>query len=194
MFTYCAHRCHIVLMLAMLGFAAGGARAATVEVPGSLTQVASACTPDESASPRYAFSGADFHYRSGHLSAPLPDGKWRPIIARCNVVNTQSDGNVPRWNRLVVGYVDPDGLGKAHRVVAALRSVDRTDGTLRTVVVFDSNDLARKERGEAAVALDAPLNFGRFEYFIELSVYRLNHDGNPAVFMTRLAEFQPIIP
>ena len=154
--------------------------------PTPSTHVASTCAPDETAVGKYAFSGADFTFKSTAYSDVIRSGA-QPITVRCNVADPL-DGDVkPYWNSMIVGYVDPDSTGLDTRVVAKLYQVNRLTGGANAIATFDSNGFGQSARGEAMVNLKTLPDFHNYEYFVQLDLYRANQTALiPAVYSVRL--------
>lgn len=167
------------------------------------TQVASTCTPDETAQRKYAATDGDVGFRSGFVTTETVEGAapyfWPytdsiPVVARCNVTNAM-DHDAPSWNGLVIGYVDPDGSGAAARVTARLVRVSRPSGTTEVIAWFDSNqsgNAADLDRHEDAVRFSHAFEFSENEYFVQFSVSRSDENLIPAVFSLRLTTLEKV--
>ena len=155
------------------------------------TQAASSCVIDEAAASQstYAFSNADLTYRPGMMSQ-VSGGAYQPLVARCNVLNPLDKGN-PAWNRLVVGYLDSNGAGS---ISVKLKRLARSTGVVSTIVTWtDPPSSGLFTRLEDYRDFRHTFNFLANSYYVEISVLRHDNDGNPGVFMIRLAGAVPPI-
>ncbi|MDD5272194.1 MAG: hypothetical protein PHU14_05695 [Methylovulum sp.] len=181
-----------------LGFGQVGAANADVsgliewDDPSPWTTVASSCAVDESALKQYAFNNADFYYLSSAVSTPNRKGGVFPLVGRCNVDNPL-DANVnPKWNTLIVGYMDPDLQNKGASVVARLIQVKRATGSIITLATFDSNNNAVAGRTEGFVNFTAPFDFHNNAYFVQLELIRTTTEVlSPIVYSARLVNSSP---
>lgn len=183
-----------VSMSALALVVAGYASVSFADVPGYTeydnptpwTHVASACAPDEGAIGKYAFTSGDFSFKSTAYS-DASRLLVSPISVRCNVVDPM-DGDVkPAWNSLVIGYMDPDGMGLDTRVIARLYKISRATGTPTTIAIFNSNTSTQNTRGETLVDIKTPFDFHNNEYFVQLDLYRTNQTPlNPVAYSARL--------
>jgi|CXWL01.1.fsa_nt_gi hypothetical protein len=154
--------------------------------PTPWTHVASACAPDEAAIGKYAFNKADFLFKAGAYSDPSRLGSV-PIVVRCNVADPMDGDIAPTWNTMIIGYSDPDGIGKDTRVSAYLYQVSRATGATSIVASFDSDAWIQTARGEVAVDFTKALNFRSNEYFVQLELTRTNNTKlNPVAYSARL--------
>lgn len=151
------------------------------------THTASACSPDEAALPKYAFSNADFSFNSTTISDVGGFGLPIPIVVRCNVLNPLDAGN-PVWNSMFVGYQDPDGTGITYQVIARLKRLSRATGGIATIATFNSNLSSNTARGEGLVTFSHTFDFLRNEYFVEILISRIDKRANPVAYMVRLEQ------
>ena len=168
-----------------------------VELLPSWTHTASSCAVDEASLTKYQFNNADFSFKGSETSdnTPTIPSVPVPIIVRCNVLNPLDDSVNPVWNRLFIGYQDPDGTGTGSRVRALLRRVHRQTGAATTVATFDSNNSIVTTRGEAfAVVSPTKFDFRGYEYFVQIELTRrfTGLSSNPLAFKARLEHIQCI--
>jgi len=183
--------------------------AAVADVPGFVergeawTHTASSCAVNPGDSDKAAFTGPDLTFRPEAYSAgievtPILGGTqfgpiWQPIVAYCNVLNpldADPAAQTPSWDALIVGYLDPDGVGNNTNVVARLIRVRRNDGVASTVATFDSNKFNTRAHGEQLALFSEPMDFRHNEYFVELELIRtpLAGHSNPVVYSVRLVD------
>ncbi len=161
--------------------------AAFVESLPVWTHVVSACTPDESSN--YRFTNATFSFfgettsNNGLLA--------NPIVVRCNVTNPLDGGN-PLWNTLIIGYQDPDGQGTDALVTASLIRVARPTGSLSTLASFSSNLFATTSKTEGRAAVAQNFDFLKYEYYVEIRLYRQTTTYNPQAFSARLTRITQV--
>lgn len=168
-----------------------------LEHPPIWTHTASSCAVDEDSLAKYQFNNADFSFKGDQTSANSPSipSVPVPIVVRCNVLNPLDDSVNPVWNRLLIGYQDPDGTGTGSRVRALLRRVHRQTGGTATLATFDSNSFAATTRREDfAVVSPMKLDFLVYEYFVQIELTRrfTGLSSNPLAFKARLALVQCI--
>lgn len=77
-----------------------------------------------------------------------------------------------KWNALVVGYKDPDGIGTDTRVLATLKRLSRATLAENTVATFDSNKKSAVAQGEELVQFNHAFDFQNYEYYVDISLYR----------------------
>ena len=139
---------------------------------------------------------------SAIIVAPLPLAF--PITVRCNVTpvydyvpakpatgdfnfGTPAAWVSANWNALVVGYKDPDGVGKEARVLATLRRINRANLADNLVATFDSNKKTSVLQTEDVVQFNHTFDFQKFEYYVEFNLYRNNENvATPVAFSARL--------
>jgi hypothetical protein len=165
------------------------------EHPPIWTHTASSCAVDEESLTKYQFNNADFSFKGTETSDNTPSipSVPVPIIVRCNVVNPLDSSVNPQWNRLLIGYQDPDGTGTGSRVRALLRRVNRQTGGTATLATFDSNSIAATTRREASAAVSpVTFDFRSYEYFVQIELTRrfTGLGSNPLAFKARLELIQ----
>jgi len=175
----------IGLLLSIFGFHAKNAWAQRIEYLPAWTHAASACSPDEAALSKYAFTNADFSFNSTSVSDVGGLGLPVLIYVRCNVLNPLDAGN-PTWNSMYVGYQDPDGQGFKYQVFVRLRRLSRTTGGVSTVATFNSNSLTNTARSERFVTFSHNFDFLNNEYYVEIGISRTDTLANPVAYMVRL--------
>ncbi len=126
-----------------------------------------------------------------------------PITVRCNVtpvydyvpatvitgditINQPAAWVPAKWNALVVGYKDPDGIGTGARVLATLKRLNRATLTENTVATFDSNKKASVIQTEDVVQFTHAFDFQKFEYYVEFNLYRTSANVVPVAYSARL--------
>lgn len=77
-----------------------------------------------------------------------------------------------KFNALVVGYKDPDGIGTDTRVLATLKRLNRATLTENTVATFDSNKKPAVVQGEELVQFNHAFDFQNYEYYVDINLYR----------------------
>lgn len=153
---------HIIAgMIAGIILALGGASRSDAQA--LWTQVASACTIDESDLADYNASGPYVYFKSAASGT---------IYLRCNITNPDDGGTSPFWNTLHVTYKDADGTSTSTRVIARLRRMTRSTGSVSTRATFDSNTFAGTGVQERDVQVSENWNFYNYYYYIEAYIYR----------------------
>jgi len=183
------------IALTLAGLTYGGQAAADVagriewDDPSPWTTLASTCAIDESGLKQYAFNYADFYYLGSAVSTSSRTGGLLPLVSRCNVDNPL-DANVnPKWNTLIIGYMDPDLQKTAASVVARLIQVKRATGATSTLAIFNSNTNSTVGRTEGYVTFDASFDFHNNAYFVQLELVRASTEVlSPIVYSARLVE------
>ena len=110
-------------------------------------------------------------------------------------MNPLDDSFKPEWNRLIVGYSDPAGTGRASGVRAMRRRVSRPTGAVSTLATFDSNNSAATTRVEGVAGVTpVTFDFLSYEYFVQIELTRLNTglNSNPLAYKVRLENIQCI--
>jgi hypothetical protein len=163
---------------------------------GAWTQIASACTKDEtSINPVLIGAGVIF-----------PNTEFGTITLRCNITNVMS-ANAP-WNAMEVSYRDQDGAGASGGVSVSLHKVSvngisetriatlvpgnglqgatLTDPSL--IATFDSDKIATAVNTTQthSVAVNHTFDFGTNAYYVLIKVKRQGTVINPAAFIVRL--------
>jgi hypothetical protein len=166
------------------------------EILPNWTHTASSCAVDEGSLTKYQFNNADFSFKGNETSdnSPSIPSVPLPIVVRCNVLNPLDDSVHPKWNRLLIGYQDPDGTGTGSRVRALLRRVHRQTGAATTLATFDSNLSNATTRREAFELVSTKFDFRGYEYFVQIELTRLftGLSSNPLAFKARLESIQCI--
>jgi hypothetical protein len=148
---------------------------------------------------------------------PIPLPLAFPITVRCNVTpvydyvpaktipQTSPDDFITeiaaawvpaKWNALVIGYKDPDGIGTDAQVVAQLKRLNRLNLVENTVATFNSNKKTSVVQTEDLVQFNHAFDFQKFEYYVEFNLYRNNTTMvTPVAYSARLTygNIAPII-
>jgi hypothetical protein len=149
-----------------------------------MQSVTTTCAPDEETLAKYEFRTAAFRFRGGEISDSNGIGTYRPITVRCNIVNPLDTGN-PTWEKLVVGYQDPDGTRDNSRVEVRLKRVLRPSGG-GTIAIFNSNAFSVDTNGERFISFSHEFDFQKEDYFFEINLYRKTISASPAIYRVRL--------
>lgn len=169
------------------------------------SSTASSCSVDESSASKYEFSGTQFRYLGTNVSS-VSTGTFsfiQPITVRCNVApvhdyvpgipGTSTTFPIPaswvspKWNSLIVGYKDTDGISNKARVTATLRRVARSTLGEATIAVFDSNAFPSILQQEEVKQFNHTFDFQKNEYYVEINLYRTDTTvTTPIAYSVRL--------
>jgi hypothetical protein len=141
------------------------------------TAVASTGTVDESAENFYAFAPnpTTLGYLGGSMSI-------LPVVARYNVTNTSNaSGEIAPWNTLELGYFD-NANGSV--VTAQLFEVDPCTG-LRTLIC-QAQSVNAAASTCVTCTFNAPIDFGNFLYYVEVTITRNNSNLLPTANTLRI--------
>jgi hypothetical protein len=144
---------------------------------GVWAQAVNTCAIDEADLRKYQFN----IYKLSHR--PEIVGK---ITARCNVENLPitPSGDATAF---LVTYLDPDGPGKAYRVLVRLQQITNS-GSAFTVATVDSNNFPASASFQTQSALIShDFEFYNNAYYVEVIVYRTNTAQAPAAAIVRIA-------
>lgn len=100
------------------------------------------------------------------------------------------EGGRPNWNGLIGGHQDPDGRGANANISARLYRRNRTTSDSILVAQFDSNqwtnNTARQE-GLKSIPTTAKFDFKTYDYYVLVTLSRLNTSVNPYLSSLRIA-------
>lgn len=100
----------------------------------------------------------------------------------CPVFNTTGALETARWNSFSMLYKDPDDIGSASKVTAALRFV-ATSGRVESVATLDSNQHfpPRTSFREMSTPFSHTFNFLTRRYYVQITVDRNSADLAPEI-------------
>lgn len=100
-------------------------------------------------------------------------GKVGEIILTCPVT-----GDVMNANLLSLSYLDADGMGTAAQIVATLRRMDRSTGSVASIRTLDSNLDSSVSFGEISAKIDSAgcghyaFDHNRYYYYVQVNMLR----------------------
>ncbi len=171
------------------------------------TATASSCSVDESSAGKYEFDKGQFRFLGTNFSDVA--GRSRlPITVRCNVtpmydyvpafttpppdpggisITTPASWKSVKWNALVVGYHDPDGMGTDSQFTATLKKMNRATFAETNVVTFDSNTKAVLIPNQDVATFSQAIDFQKYEYYVEINLVRTGAAATtPVAYSVRL--------